>query len=353
MKTTYKLVLFFLLLILASLLFLNYVVAYLLPFVIAIIVASLIEPVVNFLQQEGKLSRGLAVAIVLIIIIILISLLLAICFSRLFVELDNLVNNLPDYQTIGNKFHWLAKQNKELSELMEEWQLSDSIKKAINSNLQKIYDRIKKMIQLVITSLLEIVKQLPRLVTILLISLIATFFISRDKKLILKTLLSPFPKYWRKKILQVQVEIISAGVGFIRAQMILISITTILSIIGLITLQSDYALVAGLAAGTLDLIPIIGPGMVYTPWIIYNLVINNLHFALGLLIIYIIVTITRQVAEAKIVGESIGVHPLATLVSMYLGVQLFGATGFFIGPALVIILKAIINTGFISLIIND
>ncbi|GAB6098862.1 sporulation integral membrane protein YtvI [Halanaerocella petrolearia] len=353
MKEIYRLSLGLLGLVLASIFFLKYVTVYLLPFVIAILIASFIEPMVTFLQKETNFSRGIAVAIVLTIIIILIGLLLAISISRLFIELDSLVNNLPDYQTIGGKFRWLAQQNKELSQLIEEWEISDSVKETINSNLQSIYDRIKQWIQLVITSLLNIVKQLPRLVTILLISLIATFFFSRDKTLIIRTCLAPFPRFWREKIIQVQVEIINAAVGFIRAQITLISITTFLSILGLTILQSSYALVAGLTAGLLDLIPIIGPGMIYTPWLIYSLIVGDTKFALGLFILYGVVTIIRQIAEAKIVGENIGIHPLATLVSIYLGVQLFGASGFFIGPALLIVLKAIFDTGFISLIISD
>ncbi|GAB6137621.1 sporulation integral membrane protein YtvI [Halanaerobaculum tunisiense] len=353
MKQTYKLVLGILGLVLASIVFLKYAVAYLLPFIIAIILASFIEPVVDFLQQEARFSRGIAVAIILAIIIIIIGLLLAISISRLFIELDNLVNNLPDYQSIGNRVNWLVEQNKEFSRLIEEWEVSASIKESINNNLQAIYDRIKNVIQSGITSLLNTVKQLPKLITILLISLIATFFISRDKELITETCLAPFPESWQKKLIQVQVEIINAAVGFIRAQLILISITTVLSIIGLVILQSNYALVAGLSIGILDLIPIIGPGMIYFPWLGYNLIIGHTKFSLGLLLLYGIVTIIRQVAEAKIVGESIGIHPLATLVSIYLGIQLFGTTGFFIGPALLIVLKAIFSTGFISLIISD
>ena len=354
MKDIYKIGLSLLLLIIVSIFILKYAIAYLLPFVIGILIASLIEPLVNLLQEKAKFSRGISIAIVLVIMIVIISLLLTFAMSRLFIELDKLVKEFPSYQTIGDHFsNWFQQRHQEFSSLAENWEIPKPVQDTINNNFQEIYDQFKNWIQQLVTMLLQLIKKLPRLITILIISLITTFFISRDKTLILKTCLRPVPDEWKKKIVSLQEEIINAAVGFIRAQMILISITTIIAISGLMILGSNYALVAGLTAGILDLIPIIGPGMLFTPWIIYNFITGNSSFALSLALLYIIITIVRQSSEAKIVGESIGVHPLATLASMYLGVQLFGISGVFIGPAVVVVIRALFKAGIVSFIINQ
>jgi len=352
MKKIYKLSLGLVLLLIVSIFFLKYALSYLLPFVIAVIVASLIDPVVELFEQRANLPRGLSIVIVLSIIIIFISLILTISFSRLFVELNNLLNNLPDYQSFGKQLDWISERNQQLSRVIEELEIPESFKESINNNFQYFYDKIKEFIQLTSSNLLGIVKKLPNFATVLLISLIATFFISRDKELIVEALLKPFPNKWRHKIEQVQRDIMKAGIGFIRAQMLLITITTLISIIGLSILGSSYSIVVGLTGGLLDFIPVIGPSLIFVPWAIYNLIVGNVSFAIGLFILYGIMGATRQILEAKIVGRSIGIHPLAILVAMYLGVQLLGIAGFFIGPASLVVLKAVFQAGFISIIID-
>ncbi len=351
MKSIYKIILSLILLVIGSLFFFKYAIGYLLPFIIAVVVASLIEPAVELLEDRANFSRSIAIIIILLIIIILISLLLTICLSSLFVELDNLVNDLPSYTKIN--FKWLVRQNEELNKIIKELKIPESVQDTINNNIQYFYDRIKEGIQLTLATLLGMVKKLPKLVTTLLISLIATFFISRDKDLIIESCLTPIPKEWRDKIREVQVEIINAAVGFIRAELILISITTLIAIIGLIILGSSYSLVIGLVAGMLDLIPIIGPSLIFIPWGVYNLLVGNVGFGVGLMILYFIMGTNRQVMEAKVIGQNIGIHPLATLMSIYIGLQMFGITGLFIGPALVVVLKAILQAGFISIVAKE
>ncbi|MGM0501153.1 MAG: sporulation integral membrane protein YtvI [Bacillota bacterium] len=353
MKRIYKISLSVLGLVIASVFILKYALVYLLPFVIGILIASLIEPAVVFFQNKANFSRGVAIAVVLVILIIFISLVLTFTMSRLFIELDELVKEFPSYRSIGNSFsNWFQQRHQEYSSLAETWEIPEPVRSTINNNFQEIYAQFKSWIQQLVTMLLQLIRKLPKLITVLIISLITTFFISRDKEMFLETLLTPVPEAWEEKIINLQEEIISAAVGFIRAQLILISITTVIAISGLMVLDSNYALVAGLAAGILDLIPIIGPGMLFAPWIIYNFIVGNSSFAFSLILLYIIITTIRQTSEAKIVGKNIGVHPLATLVAMYLGVQLFGISGVFIGPAVVVVIKAFIKAGVLDKLID-
>ncbi|WP_408954517.1 sporulation integral membrane protein YtvI [Natroniella sp. ANB-PHB2] len=349
MKSSYKVGLILLVVSASSIIILNYLIGYVLPFIIGIILASLIDPAVLFLEQEAKFSRGIAVAIVLAIIIIFISLLLTISISRLLIELDSLVNNLPDQHKLGASFNWLLEQNGNLSTLFDEWQVPRNVRKTIINNLEIFYAQIKNIIDLSFAYLLEIVRKLPRVIITLVISLIATFFISKDKEIITESCLAYIPIHWREKVRVIQQDIISSIVGFIRAQMILITNTIIISIIGLLVLRSNYAIVIGLVCGALDLIPVIGPSLIFLPWAVYNFIIGNTSLAVGLLINYIVIAVVRQSTEAKIVGQNIGIHPLATLMGLYIGVQFFGVGGFFIGPVFLIVLNSIIKSGVISI----
>ncbi len=329
---------------------LKYAVAYFLPFLLALVVAMMIEPVVNFFEKRLRLKRGWAVILVLTLILLIFVLFMVLGVSRIYLELEKLLKNIPSFQDLLDQFQWVLNQNGELSSLMNRWQLSVEQQETVNQLLQDLYTSIASNAKAVISQLLGFLTKLPSVFTMIMISFIATFFISRDRRMLTGIFWKIIPNRWEKKIRSVKTEITGATVGFIRAELILISITTVISIIGLEILNNDYALLIGFASGLLDLIPVIGPTLIFIPWAIYSMITGNFGYGVGLLVIYGVMAVVRQIAEVKIVGQSIGVHPLATLIAMYVGVKIFGVSGFIIGPAVVIIVKSLINAGIITFI---
>lgn len=328
-------------------LLLKYALAYFLPFIIAILVTLLMEPVVNFFQKRVRLSRGISVALVMGLILIIFGVFIVAGVSRIYLELEKLSHNLPSYQVMFERYQWLLNQNGELKNLMTRWHLSPGQQEVVNKVFEDLYGFFTNNFKAIIGELLGLIARLPSVVTILIISFIATFFISRDRRMLGDFFWQIIPKEIRPKIMTVKNEIFHGAVGFIRAQLILISITTIIAIIGMEILSSDYALIIGFASGLLDLIPVIGPALIFIPWAIYSIISGQVYYGLGLLIVYGIMSVVRQLAEVKIVGQSIGVHPLSTMVAMYVGVKALGIVGFFLGPALVIVIKALISSGII------
>lgn len=328
-------------------LLLKYALAYFLPFIIAILVTLLMEPVVNFFQKRVRLSRGLSVALVMGLILIIFGVFIVAGVSRIYLELEKLSHNLPSYQVMFERYQWLLNQNGELKNLMTRWHLSPGQQEVVNKVFEDLYGFFTNNFKAIIGELLGLIARLPSVVTILIISFIATFFISRDRRMLGDFFWQIIPKEIRPKMMTVKNEIFHGAVGFIRAQLILISITTIIAIIGMEILSSDYALIIGFTSGLLDLIPVIGPALIFIPWAIYSIISGQVYYGLGLLIVYGIMSVVRQLAEVKIVGQSIGVHPLSTMVAMYVGVKALGIIGFFLGPALVIVIKALISSGII------
>ena len=99
--------------------------------------------------------------------------------------------------------------------------------------------------------------------------------------------------------------------GFVKAQATLISITTIIILIGLLILRVDYAITIALIAGRSDIIPYLGTGSIFVPWIIFEVIQGETGLAIGLGILYIVVLVQRQVMEPKILSSNIGLDPLA------------------------------------------
>ena len=129
--------------------------------------------------------------------------------------------------------------------------------------------------------------------------------------------------------------------GFLKAQLTLISITTVIILIGLLILRVDYAITIALVTGLVDILPYLGTGLIFVPWIIYELITGNINFAIGLGVLYIIVLVQRQIMEPKVLSSNIGMDPLATLISLFVGFKLIGFLGLIIGPVTLVILTTL------------
>lgn len=132
-----------------------------------------------------------------------------------------------------------------------------------------------------------------------------------------------------------------ALLGFLKAQVTLIAITAAIDFIGLVILQVDYAFTIAIITGLIDLLPYLGTGIVFVPWIIYMFFSGNFFLTIGLSVLYAIIIIQRQIMEPKIVSSNIGLNPLATLIAIFISLQFFGFVGFIVGPIALVILNTL------------
>ena len=173
--------------------------------------------------------------------------------------------------------------------------------------------------------------------------MVATFFISKDLPQIREFIWSKLPKEQRQQVRSVFGDLLRTAWGYLKAQAILITITTVLTTFGLWIVGIQSWLSAGLVIGILDLLPVVGPTVVFVPWIIYLFVVGNTGLAFSLLVIYGIASGARSLFEAKVVGDFVGLHPLLTMIAMYSGVLLWGVKGIVLGPVIFILAKAILR----------
>ncbi len=171
------------------------------------------------------------------------------------------------------------------------------------------------------------------------VSVMATFYLSADYGPLCERLLSLCTPPTRERL-----ERLRAGTGkavrrYLRAYLLLFLLTFFEVLIGLWMLRQPYALLIALAVAAVDLLPVFGAGTVLVPWAIVALLFGEYSHGLGLLILYGVITIVRQVAEPHIVGGSLGLHPFVTLLFMFIGWELFGIFGMLIAPAAALLVK--------------
>lgn len=314
----------------------------LLPFILAMILVILIDPLIDWLVIKKNIKRGLAVAFILAVLLIFLSILILFMVSRLVIELTTLYRAMPFYTKELMSAGLQAVES--LRTFITNNPLPIEAQNAFRNNIEAILSELTNIIAFTSDLLFNILTGLPSFVTIIVVSGLATYFISRDKDLIARFMYGLIPKRYNKKMNSITNELSKALVGFFRAQTILITITALQTIIGLTILGVDYALTLGILVGIMDLLPVLGPGTVMIPWAFIHIVTGNVSFGVALLVLYGILIGVRQLIEPKILSESIGLHPLATLMSLYLGLKLLGVWGLIIGPFLFILVKAIMKS---------
>ncbi|MDR1616423.1 MAG: sporulation integral membrane protein YtvI [Syntrophomonadaceae bacterium] len=316
----------------------------LLPFIIAVIMAFIIEPAVVFLENKVHIKRSLAAFISLLLFLGLLSLVLFFLFSRIGSELARIspmvATHSLDFSGIIINFI------NDLKVYFLALEISPELQAAFNDNWAAAVNFISAHINNMITGVFYFLTLLPNLMVVITIATIATFFMVKDKAMIKSFIWKNMPAGAQIKSNRVLHDVMDSLAGFVKAYIILVSITAIITMIALKIAGVQYALTIGMVTGVLDLLPILGPGLVFLPWIIWELILGSKSLGIGLLVIYVIISVVRQVLEPKITGDNIGLHPLATLLSMYIGLKLIGFIGIIAGPVLLVLAIAVKRAGF-------
>lgn len=206
-----------------------------------------------------------------------------------------------------------------------------------------------------ITGVYSVVKSIPSAILGLVIGIIAWIFFTKDYNYIVGFIKRQLPE-GKKNLLSETKQIFSKTIlKMLRAYGIIMFITfcelflglSILNLIGV--MNNGYVFMIAIAIAIFDILPVAGSGGILIPWAVVSLILGSYPKAIGLIIIYVVITVIRQYIEPKIVGSSLGVHPIVTLAGLYFGLKLFGFMGMFIVPLTVMTLKAFNDAGRIHL----
>lgn len=314
------------------------------PFVLAIIVSCINEPVIRILVKL-KITRNLAAVISLLVTISAFAFAITSGIIKLLDELTVLQKNLVTHSSDIS-----AQLDKLFFKITNFYNaLPIGITDTIASNLSTLTYRLTGVITSLIQRAINTASSIPAITVFIIITLLATYFISSDKKRISLFLYRQLPISMRKNMTALKQGTFKALLGYFRAMLIMMGLTFVEVSIGLFLLDVKYAFLMALIVGMAEAVPVFGTGLVMLPWISWHLITGDMSMVFGLAIIYILGVLLRQILEPKIVGSQIGLHPLVTLLAMYIGLKFFGVLGMFIGPISIIIVKNIQDAGFIKL----
>ena len=332
---------------------LKYALPLLMPFVLAFVIAYVLRRPIRFLSRVVHVPKGLVAVLLVVLTYGVIGLLLALAGIRITATITSLVQQIPSFYyshilpALTELFTWLeellAKPDPSLMSALQELQtqLIDMLWQLVSSFSGLLLGGVS-----LATSLAT---SLPVFLIRMLLMVISTFFITIDYEKIVRFCLGCLRGNTRRVVLQIKAYVVGTLFVCIRSYALIMCITFVELSIGLSIIGIERAMLVALLIAIFDILPVLGTGGIMIPWVILSALGGDLPQALALLVLYVIITVIRNIIEPRIVGAQIGLHPVLTLMSMFVGNHLFGIVGLFGLPILLSLLRYLNDNGTISL----
>ena len=327
-------------------LFFKYFIHLIMPFFLALIFAAIMRPVVRWLTAKLRFPQGVAGVVVTVLFFAVIGTLITLLTLRIISGIGDVFTMVPDLyrdtlepglEDLFERIQDLAaRYDMNLEETLES--IGPQILSAAGNAVSSVSGRVVGWVSSLVT-------KVPRFLVGLVICVVATFFMSVDYDRITSVLMHLFPERAQAVLLDARKSLAKVIRQYGRSYILILCITFAELLLGLLILRvKRFALIALLIA-ILDIFPVLGTGAVLIPWGVIALIQGQLGRGIGLLILYAVITVIRQIIEPKIVGKHVGLHPLITLICMFVGTSLFGGIGLFGLPILMAILLELHNSG--------
>ncbi len=306
------------------------------PIIWAIIFSYLLNPIVHSFEKRG-LSRLWGVVLLYSIIALLGTFFSIAITPKITAEVKNLIDILPKFTDEANKYiNGFYNKVKELDNFSPQMSI---ITNALQENLSDIQSEIIEFTKEFTTKIFNVFSNIINLALIPIYS----FYFLKDTAHFKKILSSLIPKKFRPELIKVFKDVDKTLSKFIRGQIIVAFCVGVLSTIALLILQIDFAFLIGLVAGVSNFIPYIGPIMGAIPAIIIALLEDPMKAVWVIVAFLIIQQIESAVLSPKIVGDSVGVHPIIIIIALIIGNEVFGIVGMLFAIPVVASLKVIIG----------
>lgn len=317
------------------------------PLIIALITAIFLEPLVNFIQKRFKWRRKTSVISVFILFLVIVSALLYWTITQLVGQIIQFTKMVPEYIN-------------SLSAMWDEFQrfffrstrdMPVEVVSSFETELAGIMEEIRNWILTIVNydTISNLLTGIPSFLVSFIVFLIALFLFMLDLPDLKVMLFNRLKDSTAEKVRFMFARLNKVIFGFLKAQFMVSCIIFIVSLAALAFIAPEYAIVMSLLIWLIDFIPILGSIIVLTPWFAYEFITGDIVQGTQLAILALVLLIIRRTVEPKVMGTQIGLSPLATLIAMFIGLQLIGFLGFFVGPLIVILFTSAREAGMIKI----
>lgn len=327
-----------------------YVIHWIMPFLVGFLIALALRPITKFLNKIFK-SKGKGIAVFVVAsFYAAVALILWLLITFLITQLTDLVNIMPNLyfnriEPLLLEFNdWIVANTETISP-----DAANTISQIITNGINYISDIIKNTSITVVQIVTKLISNFPLYLISVIFTIVLSVFISVEYNNITAFIKRQLPEKFNSTFMEARVFVTGTLWKMIKSYIIIMFITFIEILTGLSILKVNYALPIAAIIAILDIMPVVGTGGILIPWAIVELILKNYTLGVGLLLLYLTVTVVRNVIEPRIVGHQIGLHPIITITVMYAGLRLFGFFGLLVAPIIAILVKYLNDTGKIHL----
>ncbi len=297
------------------------------PFVVGWIIAMIANPLVRFLESRLKVVRKHGSVLVVITVLALIIGALYLLLSKLLSEASGLLQSLPQlWETFQTEVRNIGRQLDNLFAF-----LPDQLGVQMRAAADNLDSYIGVLLQNVATPTVEaagsVAKSLPSILVNTVVIILSSYFFIAERDTILNLWKQYMPENSKKHMSYMRRDAIRLIGGYFMAQFRIMFVVAAILTVGFLVLQVPYSFLLALLISLLDFLPVFGTGTVLIPWGVIKLLSGEYYMAGGLILLYILSQFIRQAIQPKIVGDSMGLPPLMTLVFLYIGFKVSGLGG--------------------------
>lgn len=325
----------------------------LMPFIIAFLVAGLLQPVIDLVSKRPNIKRKTAAVVLAILAYVLLAGLIVLLIVGIVSLVVGWASGLPALfsDTITP---WVIQQGDKLSAILVRINpdMDVSADNLLSNAISSLSGTVMDFSMSAVAWASSVGAKLPGAMLTAVICVIATLFVSSDFEKITGAVRGVMPDRVNEMAATVKHATKLILGKYAKSYLLILLITFTEICVGLLIIGFDNAPAIAAVIALFDILPIVGSGMVLLPWTIVVFIQGKIGRGIGLAILYIFVVVIREIIEPKIVGKQVGLHPLVTLICMWVGLKLLGGVGMFAFPITLLIIKdleenKVINIGFL------
>lgn len=321
------------------------------PFLLAFLFSWLLRPAIRFMTLRWHIRYNLSALLCLLAFFLLLGAGTSLAVVKLITSGLDLLTALPELYA-GT----IEPNLRRLLDSLEQFatRFNPEVYAAVDAVLPDIISSISTAVadlsMKAVSSVTSFAAGLPKRILSLLICLISTVFMTVDFPHISAFVLRQIPDRTRKLVSETLASLKTVILQFGKGYLLIMAVTFGEILAGLLLLRQKNAVLIALLIALFDLFPVVGAGLILLPWAVGTLLAGSWARGIGLTALWVIVIVVRQIIEPRIVGRSVGLHPLVTLMSIYVGARLFGGVGLLGLPVSCAIVKSLDDGGIIHLL---
>lgn len=300
---------------------------YFMPFVIGWVISVIGSPIAKWLEKRLKIKKKLGSALIIILVLAAIVGALYLGIGKLIEEIGNFIRSFPEmYQELEAGIDQIGNTLTGILRL-----LPAGVRQAGNVLIVNFDEYMGEFINRISEPTMSVaggvVKQIPAILIGFIVAVMSAYFFIADREKFLAWCDKVAPEAIKDRMKLVNHNFRYAVGGYIKAQLKIMVVVAVILFVGLNVIGVKYTSLLAILISFIDMIPFLGTGTIMIPWFLYKFLVGNYQVAVGLVILYVITQVTRQLIQPKLVGDSMGLNPLLTLFLLYWGYKLGSVIG--------------------------